>query len=260
MLPFFFGADSHQMFGILHPRPEGVAARRGIVLCNGFGREAVQLRRLIRVLAERLSRDGCDVLRFDYYGSGDSAGDDLDADLDVWSSDLLCAHQELVQRSGNTHATWVGFRAGTSVCESAAKSVPAGLRKLILVDPIVDGREYLDHMRTQLYRYLNLQHLPPSTDFRDDPAFLMDEGLGFAMSQRLCEQLRGLRFAAPAVPIATTVLCDAQLPQGQRIKAACVHAGPHVRIVDVTHGRDWTGQTTPPALLKKLVEEAGSAL
>jgi uncharacterized protein len=259
MLPIFFGEESHRLFGILHSRPAGSPARRGVLLCTGFGREAVQLRRLNRVLAERLAREGCDVLRFDYFGSGDSAGDDVDADLAVWSRDVIAAHHELLRRSGNSQVTWLAFRAGSAVCEGAAKDMPASLRKLVLVDPITDGREYLDRMRTQLYRYLGLNHLPPSTDFQQNPSFVMDEGLGFAMSQRLCEQLRELRFVAPTTPIATTVLCDPQLPNGQRIKAACVHAGPHVRLVEVAHGPDWTGQATPPALLKRLAEEAGSA-
>src|SRR5690349_2644367 len=98
-IPLYFEADSRRLFGMFHPRPATAAPRRGVLLCNAFGREAIRAHRVFRVLAERLSRAGCDVLRFDYYATGDSAGDDGEVDFSAWPRDILAAHSELLARS-----------------------------------------------------------------------------------------------------------------------------------------------------------------
>lgn len=51
--------------------------RRGAVICEALGHEALWTHKVIRTLAERLADDGMWVLRFHYPCAGDSAGDDL---------------------------------------------------------------------------------------------------------------------------------------------------------------------------------------
>lgn len=258
MLPFTFGEQSRRLFGTFHARPSGAAPRRGVLLCNAFGHEAIQLHRLNRVLADRLSREGCDVLRFDYFGAGDSAGDDFDADFTAWSGDILTAHRELMRRAGVPQVAWVAFRAGTVPAELAAAKLPTGLRRLVIVDPIIDGREYLDDLRTQQYREISSTEFPASTRFREDPAFYMDEAMGFAITRHFCDQLRAIRFRAPSIPVDTSLVCDSTTPQGLAAKLACASAGPQLRLADTPLGADWAGQMTPPAVLKMLANEAGA--
>ena len=74
MTPIQFGPADRRLFGLLQPA-QGNATRTGVVLCNPMGQEAVRVHRMYRVLADRLNRAGLHVLRFDWFGSGDSAGD-----------------------------------------------------------------------------------------------------------------------------------------------------------------------------------------
>src|ERR1700692_718420 len=66
MKPIVFGGR----FGWLHPGN----GDRGVVLCNSFGHEYVWTHKGMRRLADELSARGIWVLRFDYRGTGDSAG------------------------------------------------------------------------------------------------------------------------------------------------------------------------------------------
>jgi uncharacterized protein len=97
VIPLRFGSPQRELFGMLH-RPERGTTGTGVLVCNPFGQEAVRSHRLFRVMAERLARSGRSVMRFDYFGTGDSAGDEDDADLDAWQHDILRAHAELVER------------------------------------------------------------------------------------------------------------------------------------------------------------------
>jgi len=138
-----------QLFGAYHPAAARPAKRTGVVLCSPFGVEAIYSHRMYRVLAERLARAGFHTLRFDYYGTGDSAGDSGSGGLARWSEDLLTASDELMETAGLTRVAWVGLRLGGSIAALASTRLrpPAGC--LVLWDPVTNGREYLDEMQAE---------------------------------------------------------------------------------------------------------------
>jgi dienelactone hydrolase len=70
------GLSKEKIFGILH-LPLGEGPFPAVVLCHGFGGTKSGRYRLFVSLAERLSRAGIAVFRFDYRGSGDSEGDPM---------------------------------------------------------------------------------------------------------------------------------------------------------------------------------------
>src|SRR5690349_12729915 len=71
--PRFFGSRERPLFAWHHRASSG---RRDavIVLCPPLGYEYMSAYRTWRLLAERLAALGFDVLRFDYDGTGNSAG------------------------------------------------------------------------------------------------------------------------------------------------------------------------------------------
>ena len=82
--PFYFGPPARPLFGCYHP-PKGVNARDSVVvLCYPVWREYMRAHRSCRQTANRLSQMGYPVLRFDYSGSGDSAGDSEQGDVEQW--------------------------------------------------------------------------------------------------------------------------------------------------------------------------------
>ena len=258
MLPIHLGSPSRRLFGMFSARNASVAPRSAVLLCNPFGREAVQLHRLYRVLAERLSRAGSDVLRFDYYGSGESAGDDVDADLDRWGDDVLTAHAELSRRSGIAQVVWAGSRLGATLAQRMASRVT--LARLVLLDPIADGRDYLEMLRDQHVDILvesERRRLPPRTaTFREDDRQYLDEASGFAVPRAFCDSLRAIRFTPDAAGRDTVVISDSQTPNGQALSAIAKQA-PGIRVANFSHGADWTSSLVPPQVLNILVNEAG---
>ena len=76
-------------------RTDPQAEKRAALFFNPYGQEAIRTHRLMRVAADRLARQGVDVLRFDFFGTGDSPGTDEQADISGWTADAMAAHQML---------------------------------------------------------------------------------------------------------------------------------------------------------------------
>ena len=127
--------------------PSPYAGSRGaVVLCNPFGHEQVRCHRAYKILADALCRDGFHVLRFDYFGTGDSAGDGTEVSLAQWQDDLSLAIDELEERSGLRQVMLIGVRLGATLAVLAAlKRHDVG--ELVLWDPVIDGLAYVRQMR-----------------------------------------------------------------------------------------------------------------
>ena len=138
-----FGAPDREMLGILS-LPDAPPGRAAWLLCNPFGQEAVRSKQMYRILAERLAREGCSVLRFDFHGTGDSPGEAVDQSLGDWISDLLAADMCLRSRQPLAAVTmhWFGLRLGANLAALAAQRAPRRPDQLLLWDPVLSGREY----------------------------------------------------------------------------------------------------------------------
>lgn len=143
MIPIRFGAANKQLFGLYQAPSEAVSRGESILLCAPFGQEAIRSHRLFKVLADRLCREGFHVLRFDYFGTGDSAGEGDEVSIDGFIADVLTANDELINRSGCTRSAWVGLRLGATVAAMASAHVRPALSRLILWEPVTDGARYL---------------------------------------------------------------------------------------------------------------------
>lgn len=143
MTPIRFGAQKRQLFGLHQPPAGGTEQAECILLCNPFGQEAIRCHRLFRILAERLSRNGFHVLRFDYFGTGDSDGDDTEGDIAAWTDDVLTAGDEILRRSGCSGSSWFGLRLGATLAGLASVKGEKAPRTLVFWDPVIDGAAYL---------------------------------------------------------------------------------------------------------------------
>lgn len=136
--PIWFGREERQLFGWIY-LPEG--AHAGFVLCPPLGIEASPGYRALTVLAERLEAAGNVVVRFDYTGTGDSAGDTTDVpSVETWTEDIKSAI-EMVRSTGVANVGVVGLRVGALL---AGYVVPRlSVDALVLWDPCVTGRRFL---------------------------------------------------------------------------------------------------------------------
>lgn len=145
MRPFFFGETAEPLLGLYHP-PSGPRPRpRGVAILNPFGDEYLRAHRSLRQLADRLAGAGFHVLRFDYFGCGDSAGGDHEGRLGRWVEDAAVAVEELEALAGSPRVALVGLRLGASLAVRLADRSP-GLDHLVLWDPVGDGHLYLKEL------------------------------------------------------------------------------------------------------------------
>jgi alpha/beta superfamily hydrolase len=141
--PFFFGTKARRLFGAYDP-PRG-AGRRGAVICYPWSREYLLAHATIRQLARALSAAGFHALRFDYYGTGDSGGDETEAGQEQWLADVATAVDELKEVSQLAHVGLIGLRYGATLAAGAAAH-RGDIDRLVLWEPVVDGRAYLNEL------------------------------------------------------------------------------------------------------------------
>lgn len=156
----------------------------------------IRSHRVYRQLADALAQQGIAALRFDYYGTGDSAGDSDEVDWARCLADMVAAAGELRARSGCTRLIGFGARLGGSIALNAAAT--ARLSELLLWDPVMDGGQYvaaLDVLQDAL-RVDPMRFGEPRT--REDAA---GQWLGFPVGACLRRQLDTWRAAPPPMPV-----------------------------------------------------------
>ena len=116
------------------------------MLCQPLGIEAICVYYTYRQLADRLAENGLAVLRFDYDGTGDSAGDETDPGrVDAWLSSVTAAVDELAA-TGVPRIGLVGIRmGGLFAAHEAARR--GGVDALVLWDTCTSGKAFLREQR-----------------------------------------------------------------------------------------------------------------
>jgi pimeloyl-ACP methyl ester carboxylesterase len=183
-IPCHFGPHAG-LFGLYHPGALG--AKTAVLLCPPLGQDLIRCHRLYRQLAHALAVQGMAVLRFDYYGTGDSAGSSEDVEWPRCLADVASAAEQLRLRSGCERMVGFGARLGGSLALAAADS--ARLDELVLWDPVLDGATHvaaLDTLQAEL-RFDTNRFVAPRP-----AAALADQWQGFAVGICLRQQLAEL--------------------------------------------------------------------
>ena len=130
-------------FGWYHPG----SANLGVVLCGPHGYEELCAHRHWRDLARDLSAHGLPTLRFDYPGTGDSAGDDdMPHRVQAWVDGIHAAIHTLRRISGVNRVALVGLRLGAMLAVAAAEQTD-GLGALVLLASPGSGETYIRELR-----------------------------------------------------------------------------------------------------------------
>jgi pimeloyl-ACP methyl ester carboxylesterase len=239
--PLYFGDSARPLFGMYHPPAGRAAAVRNVVLCPSLGQEYIRAHRALRQLATQLARAGHHVLRFDYDGQGDSAGEAWEPTLDTWVTNTGTAALELRDTSGVADVVLVGIRLGAVVAARAAASVQPV--DLVLWDPAIAGRRYLDEL---------------CATFRVPPAALAASGRGetigvggMPITLAFRSQLEAIDLLAEPVPRVprALVITSRPDPDAERLAARYRAAGTPAAQRTVEISGSWEGADRAGAIL-----------
>jgi len=194
-VPTWFGPVDRSLFGWVHVpgSPDG----RGAVLCPSIGLEGEASQFAFRSLAAGLADAGCAAVRFDYDGTGDSAGELSDPDrLKAWLEGIAAAIA-LLREAGATQILLVGARLGAAFAVRAAET-DGDVESLALWYPWTKGSQFLRYQRA-LRRMYAVSDDPVSADGGTEiPGFVLDAAV--------TADLRDLDGTASGPDVPSTVL------------------------------------------------------
>jgi pimeloyl-ACP methyl ester carboxylesterase len=168
------------LFGWLHQGETSSGCERGVIIAAPPWHEQIHAHRSLRHLADALAEAGFPVMRFDYHGTGDSAGVDEDAGRHAtWLANLRSAVDWMRGEMGCAEISIVGLRLGATLAAQVAADEPVA--DLVLWAPVVKGRAYVREMK-----FLSRAAGVPVDGSKDI------EAAGFVMAQQTAHDLAGI--------------------------------------------------------------------
>ncbi len=213
-----FGRPSREMVGVFQQPPSGTAVRARYLFFRPLGQEAVRTAVVYRVLSERLAREGCEVLRFDFHGTGDSPGDEDPQSIAEWVEDALAAHEQLESGAGGP-VKWFGMGLGATLALLSAVRARPLPTHLISWEPVLDGKAYVQALlqshREDLAREFGLPWRRLVEDGKATEPHLPGDVLGFDIGTQLADELQRLDGAsvAPVLQHGIRVTCAVHAEQ-----------------------------------------------
>lgn len=222
MTPLYFGDPQRRLFGLYSPASAGARRMRAVVLCPPWGQEYLRAHRSMRQLALRLNAAGIHVLRFDYYGTGDSAGDMVEGDLPGWESDIEAAIEELIDTTGAQRVGLVGLRLGATLAARVAARRRKEVESVVLWDPVVEGEEFVAQLLALDAVEMGMQ--APRQRPGGHPGWQL---LGFPVIPALRDELASAQLLplVPALPARCLVIASGPSPSHLPLREALAARG-----------------------------------
>lgn len=141
--PLFFDNEqrNYKLFGVeyIPMRPRHAA----YVFLPPIGTERTVADAVQANLARHLASQGVYVLRFDYYGTGDSEGEFIDITLPSLISDVDASIRRARAGRGEVSLGLFGMRFGALLAGHYAEMNPEVIDSLVLCAPVVDAHEFI---------------------------------------------------------------------------------------------------------------------
>jgi amino acid adenylation domain-containing protein len=140
---FHFGPEA-SLYGILY-RPTAAVQPQAVLICGPIASDQMRPNFVLNLLARRLAQRGIPTLRFDWFATADSLGEEVEGHPDRWRADLLVARAELARRSGTEAISAVGIGLGATLLGGTV--VPRAWRRLVVWDPVLSGAAHIALLR-----------------------------------------------------------------------------------------------------------------
>ncbi len=186
--PFYFGLPDKPLFGCYHIPQSNFKRNCGIVLCCSSGYEYIRFHRAFRQLSDRLANIGYPVLRFDFYGCGDSGGVREQGEIGQWLQDIAMAIDEIRKRGNVTKVCLVGLRLGGSLAMMVGAE-RQDVDGIVFWDPVVSGISYLEELTALHKKMLRYAHVQAQCSQLDEQH---TEILGFPVTETLFADIKNI--------------------------------------------------------------------
>jgi pimeloyl-ACP methyl ester carboxylesterase len=203
-------------------------------------------------MANQLSETGFPVLRFDYYGTGDSAGDCAQSSIRQWKQDIVLAIEEAKKRSGKARICLAGLRLGATLSAMISKE-RNDIDSLILWEPVVSGKQYIDELNSLHKQMLKFSYV-------DNSLSTLDEILGFARNDILWAELSQLDLLEyfPISPPKIMLMKSDTNSSVDKLSTFLKNSGTNFYHYEILSPKVWTEevfkQLVPNSLLNTIVQ------
>ncbi len=143
--PFYFGDDQSPLLGWLH---QSLPVRKDVcfVICPPLAVEYMSTYRSLRYMADYLALAGFPVLRFDYHGTGDSSGFNMNENrVPDWLNSVEQSYHFAKELTGCDKVSLLGFRFGATLAALVAEKLP--LEHLIVWAAAESGKRFTREVR-----------------------------------------------------------------------------------------------------------------
>lgn len=202
MTPFYFGDSHAPLYGVLHEPTSGSFKSKAILICAPLGHEYFRSHRMLALLSEQLAAQGYYCLRFDYAGTGDSAGEfDLQS-IERWQKNIAQAAEELSLLAGVERLDCICLRLSALLL--LCSEYQTRFSNIILWDPVSDGKEYLDELAALQGRVL--EYCWQFGQKRSESELVAGELLGYVYSDAIHTGISKLQLGAASFDNVSTLL------------------------------------------------------
>jgi alpha/beta superfamily hydrolase len=237
---FHFGDASSPLYGVYEEPTAAPSRDCAVLICPAFGHECLRAHRALVQLARQLQTAGFASMRFDYPGTGDSAGATGASSLADCRNSIRTAIAELREISGQESLALVGLRLGAALAaEVVAQGEPVA--DLALWDPVVHGSEFLRELRFMQARIARLFKRARIGGGAAEAHAGNEELLGYPYSRALREEIEAVDLTAlQALPAGRThVFLSAEDASAQALTAVLRERYPSTTCHVVPDGGDW---------------------
>lgn len=158
---FFLNRGGQRLFSVLHRTP---SADRAVVVCAPLFDEKLWSHRVLVNFARFLAARGVPVLRFDYFGDGESEGRFEDASVNTRVNDIHDAVDFCRRETGAARVDLVGLGYGATLALRATlEQRHEAVASVVAWAPVIDGERYLNdilraHLSAQMLQHRKVIH------------------------------------------------------------------------------------------------------
>jgi alpha-beta hydrolase superfamily lysophospholipase len=180
----------NKLFVWIHSPKQATTYHQTIILCAPLGHEYTHAHRSFKHLAEYLATQGFYVFRFDYEGTGDSAGTDRDEHrIQTWVDNICTLATEIKLANPQAQLSLIGLRLGATLAALASQKITVD--NLILWEPIIKGSSYVRELSAIAKLAANQLNIPAD----------VIESAGFLMTEQTAQDIKAINLTQ--VPLGT---------------------------------------------------------